>query len=569
MAATANIKAVITAEDRASGALRGFGKQVDSIGSSIIAISKRAAVALAGASGAITVLGVKTAADLESARQGFVTLLGSAEDADKTMQRIKKEAARTPFEIPGLTKATQMLTAVTKNGDRALDFILDVGEGLAAMGRGQEELDRIAVNLQQIAATGRAFGIDIRQFAFAGIPIYEMLQKEIGLTGEALQAFIEEGGVTFELLEKMFASASNEGGRWAGAFQKQAGTFNQLVSNMKDSFQIFAADFVKNTGVFDVVKRVVIEITDVFNGNNETLKRWARSFSDVVKTVGDYLMPKLDALWHTIEDDLAPALFKFWDEILKPLIPVIGTTLVVALGFAIDAFKLLLEAISPVINFLAENEGVFWSIVAVLGAIRTALFLQGALAAFKGVMAGVTTSFATTAAIISTPIIMPAIAVAAALAALFAVQQAAFRAWDAVKNAKNAAEGLGQSNRAILKRLQAQTQVPYSPEVQARARAQIKALAASGQFDNMATGGPVMAGVPYTVGEQGRETFVPSQNGTILTNNQSKGLGGGTVYLNITIQAGAFMGSRQETRKYAELIMDAWKDVQMSRGVYA
>jgi hypothetical protein len=47
-----------------------------------------------------------------------------------------------------------------------------------------------------------------------------------------------------------------------------------------------------------------------------------------------------------------------------------------------------------------------------------------------------------------------------------------------------------------------------------------------------ASGGPVMAGMPYTVGERGKETFVPSTNGTILPN----GVGGG-VSLSYTIDA--------------------------------
>jgi tape measure domain-containing protein len=41
-------------------------------------------------------------------------------------------------------------------------------------------------------------------------------------------------------------------------------------------------------------------------------------------------------------------------------------------------------------------------------------------------------------------------------------------------------------------------------------------------------GGRVMAGQPYTVGENGRETFVPSQNGRIINARQSRSSGGGS-----------------------------------------
>ena len=45
----------------------------------------------------------------------------------------------------------------------------------------------------------------------------------------------------------------------------------------------------------------------------------------------------------------------------------------------------------------------------------------------------------------------------------------------------------------------------------------------SGQ--HRAAGGPVTAGVPYTVGERGQETFVPDRNGTILPNGFAKEIG--------------------------------------------
>jgi tape measure domain-containing protein len=205
--AQVNLRAVITATDRTGKALSGFAKNTESMSDRMKRAATRAAQAFTVATTAAVTFGLKAAADLESAEIGFHTLLGSAEAASSTMSRIKREAARTPFQIMGLTQATQLLSAVTQDGDRALEFILDIGEGLAAMGRGQAELDRISVNLQQIAANGRAFGIDIRQFAFAGIPIYKMLQEEVGLTGEALSDFIEDGGVTFDLLEGMFKSA--------------------------------------------------------------------------------------------------------------------------------------------------------------------------------------------------------------------------------------------------------------------------------------------------------------------------------------------------------------------------
>ena len=130
---------------------------------------------------------------------------------------------------------------------------------------------------------GRAFGIDIRQFAFAGIPIYKMLQEEVGLTGEALSDFIEDGGVTFDLLEGMFKSATEEGGVWAGAFERQMGTLNQSVSNLQDNFTVFAIDFVRQTGLFDKAKEIIARVSDAIQDNRESIFSFGSTLVNVAE----------------------------------------------------------------------------------------------------------------------------------------------------------------------------------------------------------------------------------------------------------------------------------------------
>lgn len=518
--ANANIKAIITAEDKASATLRGFSNNVEGMGSKISSVMKIAAAAITAAASATLALGIKTAASLETAEQGFRTLLGSAEDAGKIMKRIRDEAKRTPFEVTGLTQATQLLSAVTKNGDRALDFVLDIGEGLAAMGRGQAELDRIAVNLQQIAATGRAYSIDIKQFAFAGIPIYEMLQEQIGLTGEALDKFVEDGGVTFELLEGMFQRATDEGGRWAGAFENQSGTFNQLVSNMKDSFALFISDLVKSTGAFDFTKSTIKGLTDIMSGNNETVNRWKENISKLATIVGSYLQPHFQALWNNIRDDLMPTLQRFWKEILEPLIPVLGVLLVAAIRGVINALNILvdiqeffMDQTIRIKNAVVEQ----WQImVDRVNTIKDAIFAVKGW--FDSLPGWVKTALATMQAIITAPF----------LTAFRIIKEGI----DGIKNAVGSIKG-GAANTAqrILD--------PF-------------------KLFHRASGGPVSTGQPYMVGEQGPELFVPGKSGHIVANNNLPSSG---TTVNINVNVGMYAGTEIEKRKMARELMDAFQEV--------
>jgi len=266
--ADARLQVIIDLQDRISAGLKkvrdnlndiktGFSEQAEASQK----FAKGLTTSIAAIGGA-AFFGIKFEAQMETVRQGLITLLGSAEKADTTIARIKEEAKRTPFEIEGLSTAVQLISSVTKDGDKAIDTILNVGEGLAAMGKGQNELDRIIINLQQIAAVGKASSLDIKQFAFAGIPIYEMLEDQTGLAGEALGDFITEGGVTFDLLTKMFDEANNVGGRFFDAYKNQTGTLTQLWSNFKDTLNTSLGTFVKQTGIFDGLKTALSFLTE-------------------------------------------------------------------------------------------------------------------------------------------------------------------------------------------------------------------------------------------------------------------------------------------------------------------
>jgi hypothetical protein len=77
-----------------------------------------------------------------------------------------------------------------------------------------------------------------------------------------------------------------------------------------------------------------------------------------------------------------------------------------------------------------------------------------------------------------------------------------------------------------------------------------------------AEGGPVMGGVPYTVGEQGREIFIPSSNGTIVPNGETEGMMGG-----MTISIGAiYANDAAGGRAAGNAFGDALKEKMASRG---
>lgn len=358
-------KSMDSVVNKASSTSTASSKVVAGIGTALNAVAIAAvAVGTATATAFIAIVksGITISAQLETARQGFVALLGSAEDADATMARIKKEAAATPFEMTGLVAGTQALTAITKDGDKAIDILLDVGKAISTSGKGQAELDRVVLNLQQISSTGKVTAMDIRQFQSA-IPMFNDILKYSGLTVETLQ----ESSNGANLLFDAFAKAGAEGGITAEGFTSQAGTWNQVISNLKDNWSIFTSDFVKQTGIFDFAKGVLGKgmnflsengqgFIDTFNKAITTITDFIEKAkeSELVKNIFETIKVVIDGLkagW----DAMSTAIKFMWEEYIKPAIDKLGETFTKIFGEATgegESFKNFMLILGKVIGFI-------------------------------------------------------------------------------------------------------------------------------------------------------------------------------------------------------------------------
>ena len=175
--------------------------------------------------------GIEYNAQIEKYTTGFTNMLGSAEAANETMKAIQEDAARTPFDVASLTEANQLLISAGENAGYSRKVIMALGDAVSATGGGNAELSRMAANLQQIANVGKASAIDIKQFAYAGINIYQVLADYTGKSVQDVQSMT----VSYDLLSEALIAASEEGGRYYNAMDTQSQTMNGRVSTLKDN----------------------------------------------------------------------------------------------------------------------------------------------------------------------------------------------------------------------------------------------------------------------------------------------------------------------------------------------
>lgn len=175
--------------------------------------------------------GIEYNAQIEKYTTGFTNMLGSAEAANEAIKAIQEDAARTPFDVASLTQANQLLISAGENAGYSRKVIMALGDAVSAAGGGNAELSRMAANLQQIANVGKASAIDIKQFAYAGINIYQVLADYTGKSVQDVQSMT----VSYDLLSEALIAASEEGGRYYNAMDTQSQTMNGRVSTLKDN----------------------------------------------------------------------------------------------------------------------------------------------------------------------------------------------------------------------------------------------------------------------------------------------------------------------------------------------
>lgn len=229
-------------------------------------ISKVSSMALSAAKDFIQT-GIQYNAQLESYTTGFTNMLGSTEAAKAAMDAIQEDAARTPFDVASLTQANQLLISAGENAGYSRKVIMALGDAVSATGGGNAELSRMSANLQQIANVGKASAIDIKQFAYAGINVYQVLAD---YTGKSVQE-VQKMTISYDTLSQALIAASEEGGRYYNAMDTQSQTMNGRVSTLKDNVSQLAGLMTQDLS--GAVGKVIEKLNDMTVAAQDAYKK--------------------------------------------------------------------------------------------------------------------------------------------------------------------------------------------------------------------------------------------------------------------------------------------------------
>src|SRR3990167_5891264 len=196
MAATAQLRAIISAQDNTGATFSGVSARLNRFGSSLFGVSAAAKLAFTTATTAATTFAIKSASDFEQSRVALETMVGGVDNAKKLLREITDFARKTPFQLPEVVEETKKLLAYGITQDKVLGDMKTLGD--IAAGVGKDKLRFLTLAFGQVATKGKLMGQEIRQFTESGVHLVDQLAKSLGKTREEITKMSEEGDISFE-----------------------------------------------------------------------------------------------------------------------------------------------------------------------------------------------------------------------------------------------------------------------------------------------------------------------------------------------------------------------------------
>lgn len=277
--ATANLKAIQTQTQGMMSSFRNASKSVikdtDKLSNAIMKSS------IAWGSWKVISGAVKYVAEMESQLMSFSVKLGSVTRATRLYGDVVQLAARTPLNLPEITKSVNQMLAYGTSVSKVVDVVRMLGDVSTGVGAGLEDVAWVYGTMQ---ATGRVVLRDLYQLGTRGIPILQELSKNLKTDTAGIMELSRKGALSLGDMERAFRSMTNEGGMFHDMLARQSKTLKGLYSTLIDT---------KDLALVDVFKPVTESLKGLVKASIEFIdsnKLFAQAIGLVIDlTVGTFI----------------------------------------------------------------------------------------------------------------------------------------------------------------------------------------------------------------------------------------------------------------------------------------
>ncbi len=357
----------------------------------------------------------------EQSETTWTTLLGSQDKAIEQLKRIEGFAAKTPFSKMGVDSMAKYLHNAGYEGEAVFDTLTKIGDMGSAFGVQEDSLVELTRQFSQVQQAGYAYTEDLNILADRGIPIYQAIADEVGVTVAEVKKMASEGKLTADVYNAAIDSMAET---TAGAMDAQSQTFGGMMSTLTDNLETLAGLLTEK--VFDALKGLLEKVLPVVEAFSEAYAQTGSFKEALMQTLEQFGLEKWSELITSVEDawkwikDLTTEFFENKEAMTWVGIALgILTALVVAHNWATIAAN----------ASMAIQEGLLWAMITA-----------------ETIATGVTTAFGAAVAFLTSPITLVILGIGALIAIIYLlitnwdqVKEAGAKAWEWIKDKWNEA----------------------------------------------------------------------------------------------------------------------------------
>ncbi len=205
---------------------------------------------------------ITTGGEMEKQHIALQSILGDMQNANTMFNQIKELALNSPFTFSELNRDVKQLAAYGVEYDQLYDTtkrLADMSSGLGV------SFDRIALVFGQVQARGWLDGKELRQIAYAGIPLLnklsELYSKQEGrnVSTSEIKTRISNREVSFDDVKSIFWQMTDAGGQFYNMQQILSETLLGKYNKLKDAWEIMLAEFASGESLVGKFFKTAIE----------------------------------------------------------------------------------------------------------------------------------------------------------------------------------------------------------------------------------------------------------------------------------------------------------------------
>lgn len=193
---------------------------------------------------------IEIGGELEHQKIAMDTIFGDKGKTAELFGQIKDLARHSPFGVMELTKSVKALSAYGVKYNEIYDTAKRLADISAAT---SVDINRLILAFGKTKSRGFLDGLEAKQFAYANIPIYEMVRKKLeelehqSVTTAEVMARMKKREISFDIVKDVLWDITDEGGQFYNMQEALAGSVKTSWKLVKDNIELMFGELAEGS----------------------------------------------------------------------------------------------------------------------------------------------------------------------------------------------------------------------------------------------------------------------------------------------------------------------------------